>query len=176
MTFYFVAEKRIDFRELVRELFRYELTQKKWFLIDGFVVIKLGCIKRGYGWLPFKEVVNSMSNEVSMGLIFLFFLSFFLFAPTHSGPPASPIYFLPFLPHNSIRSMITLQDIHFSLYHQTNRPTKPLPHAHLRDHRFEIIQGLPSLPNTHADLSNQLCINFFFFLQGRLILQLTRLW
>ena len=24
LTFYFVAEKRIDFRELVRELFRYE--------------------------------------------------------------------------------------------------------------------------------------------------------
>ena len=125
MTFYFVAEKRIDFRELVRELFRYELTQKKWFLIDGFVVIKLGCIKRGYGWLPFKEVVNSMSNEMSMGLFFPF-LSF-----SHLlilGPPL-----LPFLPHNSIRSMITLQDIHFSLYHQTTTPCSP-PGPSFRNH------------------------------------------
>ena len=105
-----------------------------------------------------------MSNEVSMGLIFLFFLSFFLFAPTHSGPPASPIYFLPFLPHNSIRSMITLQDIHFSLYHQTNQTTTPCspPGPSFRNH------SRPSqFANTHAESIKSTYVSTSFFFAGK---------
>lgn len=50
LTFYFVAEKRIDFRELVRELFRYVLsgTAKLRVLISLSTV----CIKPESGWPP----------------------------------------------------------------------------------------------------------------------------
>ena len=88
-----------------------------------------------------------------------FFSAFFF--PEPIRPPH-------FAPRNSIRirSMITLQDIHFSLYHQT-KPTKPLP----------MLTLLPA-ERTHANhISNQLCITlfffFFFFCREALKLQLT---
>ncbi|KAF8972434.1 PSP1 C-terminal conserved region-domain-containing protein [Flammula alnicola] len=46
LTFYFVAEKRIDFRELVRELFRL--------------------YKTGYGWLRCKEEAGSSNDDARM--------------------------------------------------------------------------------------------------------------
>lgn len=48
LTFYFIAEKRIDFRELVRELFRYALVVI--FLDASLFNQILDCTKRGYGW------------------------------------------------------------------------------------------------------------------------------
>jgi hypothetical protein len=39
LTFYFIADKRIDFRELVRELFRYvsDLAGRGWRLMGVFL-------------------------------------------------------------------------------------------------------------------------------------------
>lgn len=62
LTFYFIAEKRIDFRELVRELFRCAVTQtvQFWFWLKMF----LGCIKLGSGW-RLSRVVPFLTNSDS---------------------------------------------------------------------------------------------------------------
>lgn len=52
LTFYFVSDRRIDFRELVRELFRYEFLQA---LRYTFLIISLSdFIKLAFGWLAYR--------------------------------------------------------------------------------------------------------------------------
>ena len=51
LTFYFVADKRIDFRELVRELFRsVTVTHRRVLSLSP----PTDFTKPEYGWLPFK--------------------------------------------------------------------------------------------------------------------------
>lgn len=61
LTFYFVADKRIDFRELVRELFRCALGPF-FRCCMALLILCQGCIKRGSGW-PRCRVPLAMNND-----------------------------------------------------------------------------------------------------------------
>jgi hypothetical protein len=67
LTFYFIADKRIDFRELVRELFRYVLGSA------GVLTVAycdyLGCSRRESGSLLFRRVETTSSE----GFVLLYF-------------------------------------------------------------------------------------------------------
>jgi len=60
LTFYFVAEKRIDFRELVRELFRCAPPSIRNNLTPNMLSV---CIKPGFGWRPFRDLVDMNSSS-----------------------------------------------------------------------------------------------------------------
>jgi len=60
LTFYFIADKRIDFRELVRELFRYVSGPEGGKFAD-FIFYILGCSRQEFGSLLFRraEIMSS---------------------------------------------------------------------------------------------------------------------
>ena len=62
LTFYFIAEKRIDFRELVRELFRYVSDLPSFW--GDHRLGHTGCSRREFGCLLFRraEAMNSESG------------------------------------------------------------------------------------------------------------------
>jgi hypothetical protein len=62
LTFYFIAEKRIDFRELVRELFRYVLSR---FPVSPYLNYGVDCIKPEFGWPHFKALATNHSDLTS---------------------------------------------------------------------------------------------------------------
>lgn len=73
LTFYFIAEKRIDFRELVRELFRCVFFSLCLCLCFCLLVmhaftrsladdLSTGCIKQGSGWPLYKGQEGTSSN------------------------------------------------------------------------------------------------------------------
>lgn len=63
LTFYFIAEKRIDFRELVRELFRCVMTAMSTCLLTKVV----GYIKLEYGWRRYRKQQRRSSNDCEKG-------------------------------------------------------------------------------------------------------------
>ena len=64
LTFYFVADKRIDFRELVRELFRCVFSES-CYQERSHSFAHVDCIKRGSGWHPFRDLLASSSDHIS---------------------------------------------------------------------------------------------------------------
>jgi hypothetical protein len=85
LTFYFVADKRIDFRELVRELFRCVLGPCYW--ITRHSPTCKGCTKRGSGWHPCRVLLAMNSDHVSSSHDSS--LHCFIFSP--------PVLLLPYL-------------------------------------------------------------------------------
>jgi len=62
LTFYFVAEKRIDFRELVRELFRCAFSLSSY---SGWLLIShVGCTRLGFGWHPSRVLLAWSSDRI----------------------------------------------------------------------------------------------------------------
>lgn len=64
LTFYFVADKRIDFRELVRELFRFVCPSSST-SVQSLRTFLLACTKQESGWLPFKEAADTNHNVLN---------------------------------------------------------------------------------------------------------------
>ncbi len=62
LTFYFVAEKRIDFRELVRELFRFVALRHLLQVAFADVCLAADSTRHGSGWRRFNDVRENLSG------------------------------------------------------------------------------------------------------------------
>lgn len=63
LTFYFVADKRIDFRELVRELFRCVHSISCYQMQS--LICHVDCTKQGFGWHPSRVLLAWSSDHIS---------------------------------------------------------------------------------------------------------------